>query len=210
MHAPALTRRSALALAAAAALALAACDRGGADAAEGEMAIGSANAPVTMVEYASTTCNHCAAWDRDVWPAFKRKYVDTGQVRYVFREMLTPPNEVAAAGFLVARCAGRDRYFDVVHALFRGQEEMARTGDVRGVLLRTAQSAGMTEERFNQCVSDEDALVAMNARIERDARRDGVTGTPTFVIGATKLVGPRSLAELDAAIQPLLKTRRGG
>ena len=209
MRASDLNRRSVLALGAGA-VALAACNRG-ASAGAGDQAMvqGAANAPVSVIEYASVTCGVCAAWDREVWPAFKKKYVDTNQVRYELREMLTPPTEVAAAGFLVARCAGRDKYFDVVHALFRGQEEMARTGDVRGVLQRTALSAGLTEQQFEACVSDEDALVALNERVET-AVRAGIQGTPTFVIGDEKLVGNIPLAQLDAVIQPLLKQRRTG
>lgn len=211
MRASELSRRSALVLTVSA-LALGACNRSGAaDAADGPMALGKANAPVTVVEYASVACGACAAWDRDVWPEFKRKYVDTGLVRYELREMLTGQSQVAAAGFLVARCAGRDKYFDVVRALYRGQEEMGRTGDVRGVLLRTAQSAGLTEEQFATCISDEDALVAVTERNEAAARA-GIGGTPAFLINGKKLEGsavPR-LAEFDAAIQPLLKQRRTG
>ena len=98
-----------------------------------DMTFGRADAPVTIVEYASVTCAHCAAFQADVFPALKAKYIDTGKVRYVFREYLTPPSNVAAAGFLLARCAGPDRYFDVVEAVMRAQPEMFR-GVARGVI----------------------------------------------------------------------------
>ena len=206
-----LTRRLALTLAAGAAIALAACDRGGkTDAAAGDIYLGRADAPVTVYEYASVACVHCAAWDRDVWPEFKRKYIDTGQVRYAMREILTAPVPVASAGFLLARCAGKERYFEVVDALFRSQAEMARTGDARGTLLRVAQSSGMTEEQFQQCITNEDEIVALNERVERFAGEDNVTGTPTFVVNGKKVEGEPSLAALDAAIQPLLKNPKGG
>jgi protein-disulfide isomerase len=206
----AFTRRFALTLAAGAAMALAACQNAGAGSGGGdERALGKANAPVTMIEYASTTCGHCAAWDQNVWPEFKKKYVDTGQVRYVMRPMLTPPYEVASAGFLIADCAAGDndeKYFQVVHALFRSQAEMQRTGDARTALLNVAKSAGMSEQQFQQCITDEKKIVALQEGIERTAREDNIAGTPTFIINGKEAgVGEVPLAQLDKAIQPLLK-----
>ena len=170
-----VTRRFVLSLAATgAAIALAACQSGGAaEVAEGEMSLGRADAPVTVIEYASVTCVHCASWNRDVWPAFKAKYVDSGQVRYVFREILTAPYPIASAGFLMARCAGREKYFEVVDALFRSQQQMA-TEDPRTVLLRVAQSSGMTEAQFNACVTNDAELEALNGRVERWSTKEGV------------------------------------
>lgn len=195
------------ALTAVAALALSACNGGGGGApatAEGDMSIGRANAPVTVIEYASVTCGVCAAWNRDVFPEFKRRYVDTGRVRYVLREFLTPPEPTAAQGFMLARCAGSERYFGVVDAIFRGQEEMGRTGDTRGVLLRIAQTAGLNEERFRTCLRDEAALAAVNARQEAGIAA-GITGTPTFIVnGRTVGTGGLPLEQLAAAIDPLL------
>jgi protein-disulfide isomerase len=205
-----LTRRFALTLAAGAAIALAGCSGKSKTEASGEeMSLGPANAPVTVYEYASVTCVHCATWDREVWPEFKRKYVDTGQVRYVFREILTPPANVASAGFLLARCAGKERYFDVVHALFRSQEAMQQGQQPRDVLLGVARSAGMTEAQFNACVSDEEQLEALNARGERWATQEGVATTPTFVIGKEKIEGAVPIERLDAVLQPLLQKSGG-
>ena len=202
----ALTRRLALTLAAGAALAVAACSGNGdgAGVAEGEMTLGKAEAPVTVIEYASVTCGHCATWNREVWPAFKAKYVDTGQVRYVFREILTPPMPVASAGFLMARCAGKDKYFQVVDALFRGQQQMIDGAPPRDVLLGVARSAGMTEAQFNACITDDAQLEALNDRVQKWSEQ-GVSSTPTFVIGETKLEGVQSLEALDAVIQPKLR-----
>src|SRR3954471_22654592 len=115
------------ALAAALSALLAACGQAGAasgPAADAEMSMGNPAAKVTVVEYASVACPHCAEFNEQVFPAFKAKYVDTGKVRYVFRQMLTTPAQVAAAGFLTARCAGKDKYFSVVDAIFRSQQEM--------------------------------------------------------------------------------------
>lgn len=205
------TRRLFLALGLAVGLTgLAACDRGGggtgaAAPVEGDMTLGRADAPVTLVEYASATCSHCANFHEQVFPAFKARYVDTGRVRYVFREFLTAPEPVAAQAFMVARCAGRDRYFAVLDAFFRAQPEMFRTQDWRGTLLRIAQSAGMSEEQFTACIRDEAALNRINDRQERAVREQGVTGTPTFFVNGRNIAtGEVTLAQLSAAIDPLL------
>ena len=197
-----LTRRLTL-IAAVGVLALAGCDRAGKGAASTEdMSLGDSNAKVKVVEYASATCPHCARFNADVFPAFKAKYIDTGKVHYTFKEFLTPPNDVAAASFLLARCAGKDKYFTVVDSVFRSQEQMFGGAETpRDVLLRIAQSAGMTEQQFNACVGDEAALKALNARVEKAMRTDKINSTPTFVInGKTVKEGEISLAELDAAI----------
>ncbi|WP_395673248.1 DsbA family protein [Phenylobacterium sp.] len=197
-----LSRRLLLAAAAVASLALAGCNKGGVNGpAAGDMSLGDPKAPVKMVEYASVSCSHCAAFNNEVFPAFKAKYIDTGKVHYTLKEFLTPPQEVATAGFLIARCAGEDKYFGVVDAIFHNQQEMFTTGDVRGVLLRIAQSAGLTEEQFNACLTDEAAIKALEGRMERAVREDRITGTPTFVINGEKLAsGEVTLAQLEAAV----------
>ena len=186
---------------------LAACGQGGAGSAVSseDNAIGPANAKVTVVEYASVTCPHCARFNEDVFPAFKAKYVDTGQVRYVFREFLTPPVPVAAAGFLIARCAGKDKYFSVVDALFHSQNEMYANGDPRSVLFRIGQSAGLTNQQITACISDENAVAALQKRVDAAINDAKINATPTFVVNGKKLEGEQTMAQLDAAIQPLLK-----
>jgi len=170
-----------------------------------EMTLGNPNAKVTVVEYASDTCSHCARFDATVFPAFKAKYIDTGKVYYKFREFLTPPEPVAAAGFLLARCAGKDKYFGVVEAIFRGQPEMFATGDAHGVLLRIAQSAGLTEAQFDACEQNQAALDALQKRI-KTALDNHIDSTPTFMVDGVALPpGEISLADLDKAIQPKLK-----
>src|SRR5208282_4110607 len=112
-------------------------------------------------------CPHCARFNDEVFPAFKAKYIDTGKVHYIAREALTGDPAIAAAGFLTARCAGKDKYFQVVDAIYHGQEEMARTGQPHQVLLNIAKSAGMTEAQFDACIKDENALNALTARWNR-------------------------------------------
>ena len=195
--------RRLLVVAALGALALAGCSKGGGTGAvdAADMTMGDPNAKVKMVEYASLTCSHCGKFNNEVFPEFKKKYIDTGKVHYTFKEFLTPPNEVAAAGFLVARCAGKDKYFNVTDAIFHAQQEMFTSGDMRGVLLRVAQSAGMTEEQFNACITDEAALKALNERVEKAIKVDKVSATPTFMINGKQVnEGEMTLAQLEAAV----------
>ncbi len=196
-----MSRFRPLALAAlAGALFLAACSRGPAPSAE-DMTMGDPKAPVKMVEYASASCSHCATFNNTVFPEFKTKYIDTGKVHYTLKEFLTPPNELAAAGFLTARCAGKEKYFTVLDAIFRSQQEIFQTGDMRGVLLRVAQSAGLTEAQFNACITDEEALKALNARVDRAIKQDRITGTPAFFINGKSVgEGEISLAALEKAV----------
>ena len=193
--------RRLLVVAALGALALAGCSKGAGTVDTADMTLGDPNAKVKLVEYASLTCSHCGKFNNEVFPEFKKKYIDTGKVHYTFKEFLTPPNEVAAAGFLTARCAGKDKYFQVTDAIFHAQQEMFTTGDMRGILLRTAQSAGMTEEKFNACITDEAALKALNERVEKAVKVDKITATPSFMINGKKLKeGEMTMAELDAAV----------
>lgn len=192
-----------VAVAAGAALTLAGCNKagGGGAASADAMTMGKADAPVHVEEYASTTCSHCGVFATTVFPAFKAKYIDTGKVKWTYHEFLTPPEAVAAAGVLVARCAGKDKYFSVIDALFHSQEEMYRTGDARGTLLKVAQSAGMTEAQFNACVQDEAAAKALNERVEKAQKDRNITSTPTFFVNGKKLKeGEVTLEELDAAV----------
>ena len=203
-----VTRRLALSLTAVAVGGLlAACGQGGggAQATTEDMVMGKADAPVTVIEYASVTCSHCANFNATVFPAFKAKYIDTGQVKYVLREFLTPPVPIAAAGFLIARCAGPDKYFGVVDATFHSQMEFFQGGDSRAVLFRIGQSAGLTDDQITACISDETQLKALQDRVQKAIDDDGIQATPTFLVGDKKLEGEQSLAQLDAAIQPLLK-----
>ena len=163
------------------------------------MALGNPTARVTVIEYASVGCSHCAVWAREVFPAFKAKYVVTGKVRFVFHEMLTGEPTLAAAGFLTARCAGPARYFQVIEAVFARQDDIIKESGL-GILTGIARDAGLSQERFTACLNDEAALKALDDRTQQDAKDHGVTGTPTFFVGKRKLEGEQSLDQLDAAI----------
>ena len=164
-----------------------------------DMALGNPRAPLTVIEYASVGCPHCATWERDVFPAFKKAYIDPGKVRFVFREMLYGDPALATTGFLTARCAGPGKYFQVVDAVFAGQDQIARQGPAI-VLARIAKDAGLSEPRFTACLQDKALLAALQARTDLHEAKDGITGTPTFVIGQRKLEGEQSVVQLGAAI----------
>jgi len=167
-----------------------------------DVSLGNPKAPVKVVEYASVACPVCGRWYREVFAAFKAKYIDTGKVYYTFREMLVgdaTEQSMAAAGFLLARCAGRDKYFPITDAIFQDQNNIYN--DPRGGLLKIAQSNGLDEAKFTACVNDAAALQALNNRVLHYVTVDGVNATPTFVVnGAVMEPGYHSLAELDAAI----------
>ena len=167
-----------------------------------DVSLGDPKAPVKVVEYASVACPVCGRWYREVFAAFKAKYIDTGKVYYTFREMLVgdaTEQSMAAAGFLLARCAGRDKYFTIVDAIFQNQNDIYN--DPRGGLLKIAQANGLDESRFNSCVNDANALQALNARVQNYVNNDHVDATPTFVInGVAMEPGYHTLAEMDAAI----------
>jgi protein-disulfide isomerase len=175
--------------------------------AEDGMVMGNPKAPVTVVEYASVGCPHCAAWAREVFPAFKARFVDTGKVRFVLREMLTGNVALAQAGFLTARCAGPDKYFQVVEAVYRGQGDVARQGAAYGVLLAIARNAGLTQERFDACLGDEAATAALQARSDR-AAAGGVKSTPAFFVNGVPLGSDPDIDTLAAAIAKAGPARR--
>jgi protein-disulfide isomerase len=198
-----MSRRAAITGAALAAMALSACGGDKFTEAEGDMGMGlPKGAKVTVVEYASVTCSHCAAWQQEVWPEFKARYIDTNKIRYVFREFPTNPVPVAAAGFLVARCAGDDRYFDVIHQIMASQNEIFSGGSPRAVLLRIAEANGMTEAQFTACITDQKATAALEKRVKAGIDA-GVQGTPSFMVNGEKIAEP-SLAALSAKIDAAL------
>lgn len=194
-----LNRRSALSLAAALALALGSAAH--AAAFDGDATMGKPTAKVKVVEYASVTCPHCAHFNAEVFGTLKSKYIDTGRVHFTFREIPTAPAELAAAGFLVARCAGPKKYFSVIDALFRRQGEMFAPGAQPGDILKAiAQQNGLNEAAYKACLADEQALKAFNARVERAITHDKVEETPTLFVNGRKVEGALTLANVEAAI----------
>jgi protein-disulfide isomerase len=170
-----------------------------------DMTLGPAKAPVTIVEYVSMTCPHCAAFEQNVFPMLKSKYIDTGKVRFVFREF--PLDIKAASASMLARCiAGEDagKFFDTVDLLFKQQDQLiAQTKDV--LKLIGSKQAGMSEQDVQTCVEDQAVLDKISADQNFALGTLKVQSTPTFFVNGEKLVGAMSFEELDKKIRSLLR-----
>lgn len=167
-----------------------------------DQVLGKADAPVTIVEYASLTCSHCAHFHNTTFPVLKEKYIDTGKVRFILREF--PLDIVAKAAFMLARCSGEGKYYPMVDVLFETQKNWAFTNNPAQALLAIAKQSGMSEQQFNTCLSDAKLAENVNAVAERGAKDFGVDSTPTFFINGKKIAGAMSPEELDKELAPLL------
>lgn len=185
-----------------------------------EVTVGRADAPKSLTIYISTTCTHCAAFAREVLPRVEHDLVDTGRVRLIIRELPTAPVAVSSAGFLLARCSGRENYWRSVGALLAKQEEILSAQSLEDALARQAAVVGLDRPAMSACLSDTIAIDALNDR--RQAGLDlAVEGTPTFLIDGITLVAGRQLAgkvyaggeisyaQLLDALQPPKQKRAG-
>ena len=161
--------------------------------------MGRPDAPVTVVEYASLTCSHCATWHTTVLPAFKARFIETGRVKLVYRDLPTPPADVAATGAGVARCAVPERFFDVVGAFFTNQAQIRDGGDVGPWYAAGIAASGRSREEIEACLAQPSSLAGLRATIE-GARAAGVEGTPTFFVNGRK-AADGSLETLAAAVE---------
>ena len=172
------------------------------------MAIGSDKAPVTIIEYASMTCPHCAHFSDTTFPELKQRYIDTGKVRFIFREF--PLDKLAAAGFMLARCASKDgggeRYMAVVETLFAKQQEWAVPDNPVPPLKNIAKQFGFTENSFNACLTNQNIMNGIEAVRDRAAAKLGVNSTPTFFVNGKKVTGDVTIETLAKEIDPSLKT----
>jgi protein-disulfide isomerase len=166
----------------------------------GEMALGAdEGAKVTMIEYASATCPHCAAFHNEVYGKLKAEYIDTKKIRFIFREF--PLNDAALAAFMVARAAPKESYFPLIDIYFETLQTWAQN-PAQG-LLNIAKQAGFSEEKFNATLKDE-ALAKGILAIRDDGSKFGVKGTPSFFINGEMYDGERTLEAFKAIIDPLL------
>jgi protein-disulfide isomerase len=169
-----------------------------------DKAEGKLDAPITVIEYASMTCTHCANFAVKVYPELKTRYIDTGKVRYILREF--PLDAVAAAGFMLARCVGEDKYFAMINVLFRMQDKWAFVQDSQSALLSIARQAGLSEQSFKQCMTNQQLLDSIEQVRQRASDKFGVNSTPTFFINGEAHRGEMSLDELNKALEPYLKS----
>ena len=169
-----------------------------------ETAIGAADAKITIVEYGSMTCGHCANFSTKVFPELKTKYIDTNKVRFVFREF--PLDNLAAAASMLARCAGGDKTFPMVETLYEKQADWAFTnGNPVPKLFDIAKQAGFTQESFDKCLTDQKLLEQITAQRTSASDKFGVSSTPTFFVNGKRLQEAPTLAAFEKMIEPLLK-----
>ena len=171
-----------------------------------DMATGSDKATVTIVEYGSMTCPHCARFQDATFPELKKRYIDTGKVRFIFREF--PLDRIAAAASMLARCAGENdkgKYFALVDTLFNRQREWAVEKPLPP-LLAIAKQAGFTQESFNACLANQKLLDGIEAVRQRAVGKFKVQSTPTFFINGHSYAGEMSIDEMAKIIDPLLKS----
>ena len=166
-----------------------------------EMVEGKADAPVTIVEYASVTCGHCAAFYNETLPSIREKYIKTGKARLVFREFAYDPR--AQAGYMLARCAPEDRYFPMIQVLFEKQMEWAAASDALPPLKKIAAMAGLDDNAFEACLKNQSVLDEVKSSFER-GKEFGVTSTPTFFINGKKYEGELSVDDMSSVIDSFL------
>jgi protein-disulfide isomerase len=168
----------------------------------GEMSLGSETAPVTIIEYASMTCPHCAQFHEKTYPELKAKYIDTGKVRFIFREF--PLDQLAAAAFMLARCGGKDRYFPMIETLFQQQRTWAVQRPLQP-LMAISKQAGMSEQSFNECLKNQQVLDGIEDVRQRASQKFKVESTPTFFINGKLFRGTLTMADIEKEIAPYLK-----
>jgi protein-disulfide isomerase len=169
----------------------------------GDMVLGNANAPITVIEYASMTCPHCAHFSETTFPELKKRYIDTGKVRFMLREF--PLDQLAFAGFILARCAGPDKYYPLIETLFASQRDWVVQRPL-GPLSAIAKQAGLSQEAFEACLDNRPMIEGIEKVRSDAAQKLGVDSTPTFFINGKRVNGALSIEEMEAEFAPYLKS----
>jgi protein-disulfide isomerase len=200
-----LTRRNALVALGAATALLAGgglATRVRAEAVRGEIVLGDGNAPVTIIEYSSLTCPHCARFHRETLPGIKERYIDTGEARLVFRDY--PLDQVAVMAAVLARCAGKERFFGFLDVLFRSQKTWARASDPRQALERIGRLGGLSQSDMDACFADGELESSIYASRVDAAKEFDIKSTPTFIINGEMVVGAQPFERFAAVIDRIL------
>lgn len=168
----------------------------------GDHAIGNPDAKVVIVEYASVVCGACANWHNNVYPDLKSKYIDTGKVRYIFREFPTSPPQYAQAGFLIANCADEDRFMENIALQFKRQSALLSARDMRQAYIDLAKVSGLSEAEFKACMTNEEEIERYKT-VVKNGEDAGVVSTPTFFINGKK-TKVFTIESFDEQLAPLL------
>ena len=171
--------------------------------AKGDMTLGAKNAPVTVIEYASMTCPHCARFHLGPFKKLKSKYIDTGKVRFIFREF--PFDPLALQASMLARCTGEKRYFGMLKVLFKNLSKWAQVSDTHQALAKIARLGGFTDTRFKACMTNQElADMILESRL-KGSKEFGIESTPSFIVNGVKVSGNMTIAECDELLTTYLK-----
>ncbi len=168
----------------------------------GDVWLGPADAKVTIIEYASMTCSHCAAFHRNTWPTLKERYIDTGKVRFTLREF--PLDPLATAAFMLARCEGDSKYYPITDLLFDQQPAWAFTQKPVDALEQMLRQAGYNKQTFEACLKDQKVYSAVNAVKQRGLDVFKVDSTPTFFINGERYTGEMTVEGMEKVIKPII------
>ncbi len=168
-----------------------------------EFIIGKPDAPITIVEYASLTCPHCARFHTKTLPQLKAKYIDSGKVRLVYRDF--PLDKYALQGSMMARCAGRERYLGFIDAMYMTQDGWARSGNPTLALARIGLNGGMSQKAFEACMQNKEIETKILAQRVAGQEKFSINSTPTLIINGQVHAGALTIEEIDSIIAPLLK-----
>jgi protein-disulfide isomerase len=163
--------------------------------------LGKADAPITIIEYASLTCPHCAEFNKEVLPELKTKYIETGKAKLIYRDF--PLDQWALRASVLARCAPSDKYFGFVDVLFQNQVTWATAKDPMAALEKIGMLGGVSSAQFSACMQDKKLQDAVLAQSLQGQKEFDVQGTPTIIVNGKKIENPQSFADFDKILKPL-------
>lgn len=169
-----------------------------------DLVVGKAEAPITVVEYASMTCGHCANFHLTTYPALKTKYIDSGKVKFILREF--PLDQLAVLGFMLARASGDDKREAVVELLFQQQKNWAFSNDPLTEMAKLMKLTGMSQEKFDACKNDRELYKKVIEVQDRGQKVFGVNATPTFFVNGKRVDQAQTIEQFDKILEPLLKS----
>ena len=170
-----------------------------------DQVLGRPDAPLTIIEYASTTCPHCAHFHKTTMPRLKSEWIETGRAKLIFRDFPTGPQSLSVAASMIAHCAGPDRYYGLLGLIMDQQDKWMNASDKLAELKRLAKLAGMGEEKVDACLKRQDLADAITDRAKDGYDRYGVDSTPSFIVDGKLLVGAQSFEDLDKALKAAKK-----
>jgi protein-disulfide isomerase len=170
-----------------------------------DQVLGRADAPLTIIEYASTTCPHCAHFHKDVMPRLKAEWIDTGRAKLIYRDFPTGPLPLSIGASMIAHCIGPDHYFGLLGLIMEQQDSWMSAPDKLDKLKKLAKLAGMGEDRVDACLKRTDLKAAIEERAKHGYEKLGIDSTPSFIVDGKVLVGAQSFEDLDKALKAAKK-----